>query len=100
MVHYFESLAYLEVVVERSFVLILERGKDLRVVPVNYCITMFFMGGNARVAPVLQFDRSFVLTASGNNFPFCLADVFFICARTFETIDSILFIWGRPPFVF
>ena len=100
MVHYFKSLAYLKIIIERSFVLVLKGGKDLRVVPINDCITMFFMGGYARVAPVLQLNRSLMFASSRNNFPFGLADVFFVRTRTFKTVDPILLVFGGAPFVF
>ena len=81
MAHNFQSLANLKVIVERSLVFVLERGKDFGIIPINGCVTILFVCGNARVTPVLHFHCSFVLMSSGNHFPFGLPDVLFVGAR-------------------
>ena len=52
------------------------------------------------MAPVLNFDRSFVFTASGDYFPFRFADVFLVSDGAFKTVHTVLFVLRWAPFVF
>ena len=52
------------------------------------------------MAPVLQFNCSFVFSSSGEDFTLRLPDVFLARARTFKAVDPVLFVFGGSPFVF
>ena len=44
MVHDLKSLTYLKVIVKSSFVFVLKRGEDARIVPIYGCVTLLFVG--------------------------------------------------------
>ena len=100
MVHNLKSFSYLEIVVQSSFVFVLEGCEDFGVIPVNGGVTVLFVGGYARVTPILGFDCSLMLASSSYHFSFCFTDVLFVRNWAFKTIHPILFILWWAPFVF